>query len=298
MSSAETTKTAATVVEAGRGARMCGPAHAQRPLVPPFRFSDLWAAPLHDLPLRNEMLFENMQLDPAATVLEVGPGSGFTTFLLSHMVREVCSLDVGKDQIDDLETKLASATNVNLVCANICDPSTGALLAGEFDSAFCLDVLEYLPKPGVFFSNLFRLLRPGGQLLVSYPNVPPPQGDGVTWFQKRAELEQLISNAGFRRFELSRLVLNNYAAALYSSLHEWPLRFLRWARSGNRGSRPQAYNQTWAFKNRHRAQLLKPLLHFYWETVLLGLRLVRPVFRKEPLGEDILNNQILILATR
>jgi SAM-dependent methyltransferase len=55
---------------------------------------------------------------------------------------------------------------------------TGSLLslpyaAHTFDRALCLDVLEHLPYDDqiVALSELFRVLKPGGELLVSVPNL-------------------------------------------------------------------------------------------------------------------------------
>ena len=44
---------------------------------------------------------------------------------------------------------------------------------GTFDRALCLDVLEHLPyhEPPVALRELFRVLRPAGELLVSVPNL-------------------------------------------------------------------------------------------------------------------------------
>jgi SAM-dependent methyltransferase len=45
--------------------------------------------------------------------------------------------------------------------------------AGEFDRAMCLDVLEHLPfdEQPVALQELHRVLKPGGELLVSVPNL-------------------------------------------------------------------------------------------------------------------------------
>ena len=45
--------------------------------------------------------------------------------------------------------------------------------AGAFDRALCLDVLEHLtfPEQSVALGELFRVVRPGGELLVSVPNL-------------------------------------------------------------------------------------------------------------------------------
>ena len=45
---------------------------------PSARLSDLWKAPLHDFPIRDEILYQYLPLARDMDVLEVGPGSGVT----------------------------------------------------------------------------------------------------------------------------------------------------------------------------------------------------------------------------
>jgi SAM-dependent methyltransferase len=44
---------------------------------------------------------------------------------------------------------------------------------GSFDRALCLDVLEHLPYPDqtLALAELYRVVRPGGELLISVPNL-------------------------------------------------------------------------------------------------------------------------------
>lgn len=56
--------------------------------------------------------------------------------------------------------------------------TTGSLLSlpfadGSFDRALCLDVLEHLPYPEqpLALAELYRVVRPGGEVLVSVPNL-------------------------------------------------------------------------------------------------------------------------------
>lgn len=54
-----------------------------------------------------------------------------------------------------------------------CDLNEGIPLADwSVDVAVCSHVLEYLPRPGFLMSEMERILRPGGMLLVSVPVVP------------------------------------------------------------------------------------------------------------------------------
>jgi SAM-dependent methyltransferase len=55
---------------------------------------------------------------------------------------------------------------------------------GHFDLICLVHVLEHLPEPGAALQRLARLLRPGGRLLLSFPNVASAQARvfGTAWF--------------------------------------------------------------------------------------------------------------------
>ncbi len=273
-------------------------AQREHSLVPGFRLSDLWRAPLHDLPVRNEILFENLDLAAGMQVLEIGPGSGFTAFLLSRTVSELTVADVGQEHLLALESRLRPQKPVRFVCADLSRDCSDLGLNGQFDRVFALDVLEYVVDPRAFFRNLGQLLRTGGRALVTFPNFLPPEGDGVTTFHTLQQLNELVASAGFTSFELHAVKLNRYAQFLYDACHELPVRIVRRLRKSKPDFNPQTYDQTWAYRNLRRFEPLKLGVHAYWEAVLWSIRRHRPVFTKEPLAKDILRKQILLLAER
>jgi SAM-dependent methyltransferase len=78
--------------------------------------------------------------------------------------------------VDEYAARLAiTGVDANYASARVRHGSVTALPfeAGSFDRALCLDVLEHLQfeeQPRAL-AELFRVLRPGGELLVSVPNL-------------------------------------------------------------------------------------------------------------------------------
>jgi len=67
----------------------------------------------------------------------------------------------------DYQVKVSPGANVRIVC---CDITKGLPLRGEtFDCAVMLAVLEHLEQPKALFEDTFRILSPGGLLIMTWP---------------------------------------------------------------------------------------------------------------------------------
>lgn len=71
-------------------------------------------------PVLEGRLLQALDLNSQDDVLEIGTGSGFVTACLSHLAREVVSLDIHADFIEQAKQKLLAAglRNVRLECAD------------------------------------------------------------------------------------------------------------------------------------------------------------------------------------
>lgn len=96
-------------------------------------------------------------------VLEVGPGPGLTTDVLSSLVPRLTAVEVDPALARSLAERLAGA-NVEVVCAD----ATGTGLADDrFSAAMCLSMLHHVPgvpRQDALLLEVFRVLRPGGVL--------------------------------------------------------------------------------------------------------------------------------------
>ncbi len=114
---------------------------------------------------------------PGLTVLDVGCGDGsrYGESLVGAEV-ELHGVDVSQVAVDE-----ACSRGLKAVRAGLEEP----LPFGDeqFDAAICLEVLEHLVDPEFAAGEIHRVLRPGGALLLSVPN--------VAHWRSRAELALL-----------------------------------------------------------------------------------------------------------
>lgn len=68
-----------------------------------------------------------------------------------------------------------------------------------FDSALSIHVLEHLPAPEMHVNEMFRVLKPGGRILLSAPFVWPVHGEPWDFVRYTPQgLVRLLENAGFQ----------------------------------------------------------------------------------------------------
>ncbi len=108
---------------------------------------------------------------PPSTVrlLDVGCGTGATT----AAVKETRSIAwAGGIEFDAGVAKQAEPLFDRLWCGNAAQADLEAEIApGSLDLVLCLDVLEHMTDPWEMVRRLSALIRPGGRLIVSVPNI-------------------------------------------------------------------------------------------------------------------------------
>ena len=269
-----------------------------RPIRPGFRWADLWEAPLHDFPVRDELLCQFLPLSSTMNVLEIGPGTGYTAYWLSRKVARITLLDASANSLNEVRRALGSRSNLNFLEWNLDRPGLSGGLKTKFDAAFGLDVFEYVSDPAAAFRNLFEVMRAGADLLLTFPNSPPPGGDAVTYFRSPAEVKALVTAAGFSSCEVFTVNLGSWAYTWHGALHDAPLSFYRRVRKGNSAGLPRVYEQTWAFRHRNGFNKFRLPIHAYWSLLGPLIRAGGEVFQKERPGEAILGRRLVIRARK
>lgn len=107
--------------------------------------------------------------DPCRRILDLGCGTGATV----EAVRAARALDwAGGAELDREAAATARARLDRVWEGDVADAAFAAEIPeGSLDAILCLDILEHLPWPWALVDRLAPLLRPGGRLIVSVPNI-------------------------------------------------------------------------------------------------------------------------------
>src|SRR3954452_17547222 len=102
-------------------------------------------------------------VDLGDDVLEIGPGPGLTTDVLSRNVPQLTALEVHDDLAAALSARF-DGTNVDVILGSA---TSMELPTDRFSGAVCLTMLHHVPsieQQDQVFGELHRVLRPGGVL--------------------------------------------------------------------------------------------------------------------------------------
>lgn len=133
-----------------------------------------------------------------ATVLEAGCGEGYGAGLIAQHARRVLALDYDQPTTEHVARRYpdVAVARANLAYLPLRD--------GTVDVVANFQVIEHLWDQDSFLAECFRVLRPGGKLLVTTPNrltFTPDSDTPLNPFHTRelapSELDGLLRAAGF-----------------------------------------------------------------------------------------------------
>lgn len=98
------------------------------------------------------------------TLLDVGCGTGRHTFRCAAAGAQVTALDFSAGMLQQAQRK-PGAENIRFIAHDLTQPLP--LPDASFEQALCCLVMDHIPQPQALLSEIRRVLKPGGSLVVS-----------------------------------------------------------------------------------------------------------------------------------
>lgn len=118
---------------------------------------------------RRNWIFESLRrcvVPTRARALEVGPGSGVYLPVLAKLFAEVFATDIEVAYLKHAVPLLQCHPNLHLVTDDI---TASTLPPQSFDLILCTEVVEHIANSSAAIAGMWRLLKPGGVLVLSTP---------------------------------------------------------------------------------------------------------------------------------
>ena len=128
--------------------------------------------PLHDLnPVRLQYIELRAPLAGRA-VVDVGCGGGILSESMARRGARVLGIDLASAVLEVAELH-ALQSGISVEYREVAAEDLAEQRPGEFDLVTCMEMLEHVPDPAASLAALAKLVRPGGDIIVSTLNRHP-----------------------------------------------------------------------------------------------------------------------------
>jgi len=169
---------------------------------------------------------------PRGRAIDLAAGSGYTSQRLAELGFDVTAYDIFTDQFVPRDIVIKKA--------DLNEPIAEQL--GSVDAVLALEVIEHLENPRAFLRDISRMLRPGGGLVLSTPNIVT-LGSKLR-FAFREELELFFNDV-----TRTRDTICEEASGHISPLLPWLLAIF--VQDAGLRIRQTAYTRRWGLRTKH-----------------------------------------------
>ena len=173
------------------------PDHMHHRFDDPGRYAKSFDDPARDAWQMPERVIAALQLQPGASVADLGAGTGYFSVRLAKAVPQgtVYAVDIEPAMLAHIVKRASAAGLTNIVTVTAAERSPA--LPAPVDVLLVVDTYHHLPDRVAYFRDVQKVLKPGGRVAIvdfrkDSPEGPPPQF--------RFDAEQIVAemeNAGY-----------------------------------------------------------------------------------------------------
>lgn len=119
--------------------------------------------------VRSAAVLKRLQARHGEAILDIGCGNARDILPILSQGATIVGVDLSEGMIDQARRDLADAGHRD-VRLEVGDATRLQFGAGTFDKVLCSEVIEHIPDAALAVSEMCRVLRPGGTLVISTPN--------------------------------------------------------------------------------------------------------------------------------
>ena len=112
-------------------------------------------------------VFRTLPMISGTDILDVGCNAGILSHYLALKGHRVVGIEINPELVEICRRRYPDHPRLNFL---VNGPEALEFPENSFDCAVALEVLEHVRQPWTFLSELARVLRPGGGLVISVPN--------------------------------------------------------------------------------------------------------------------------------
>lgn len=139
-------------------------------------------------------------------LIEFGCATGAAANLLADLGFNVYSTDISKYAVN------LAAKNYSDIKFSVHDMQKQFVKETNFDVACAFDVVEHLKDPEAALSNTYKILKPGGTIILTTPNDYKHMSNDPTHInvKKPSEWKKIMKRAGFKSIFISQIAFIPY----------------------------------------------------------------------------------------
>lgn len=159
--------------------------------------NDYYSHPLIGIPsrIRVKKIFQELGNIKNKQLLDVGCEAGWITLQLADRGAQVTAIDLIPEPINQLK-KIKGHRKIKLLVASATQLT---FKPDSFDIVLATEVIEHITQLEKFMSGTYKVLKPGGRLLITFPNE-----------NLRQKLYPLVSLFGIKTEVEDQVTLNNF----------------------------------------------------------------------------------------